>query len=105
VRRHGDYALAGAAAMVDLAPDGSIGRARLCLFGVAAQPERMHAVELTLAGASPGAETFAAAAAEAIADLDPASDVHGSAAYRRHVAGVAVRRALTDASARAGGPA
>ena len=52
-----------------------------------------------------GLETkLAAAAQEATADLQPGSDLHGSAAFRRHLAGVTVRRALTTAAERAGGP-
>jgi carbon-monoxide dehydrogenase medium subunit len=43
------------------------------------------------------------AAQEATRSLTPAADVHGSAAFRRHLAGVAVRRALTTAASRAGG--
>ena len=35
--------------------------------------------------------------------LDPSADLHATAAYRRHVAGVLVRRALTEASERARG--
>ena len=38
-------------------------------------------------------------------DLEPASDLHGSAAFRRHLAAVATCRALTSAVARAGGAA
>ena len=48
-------------------------------------------------------ETFLAAAARtATEDLEPATDMHGSAEVRRHLATVATRRALTTAASRAG---
>jgi carbon-monoxide dehydrogenase medium subunit len=47
----------------------------------------------------------AAAAATAAADLAPPSDLHGTSAYRRHVAAVMVRRALEQAISRANGAA
>ena len=102
-RRHGDFALVGAAAMVALDDAGAIGEARICLFGVGDRPVRALPAEAALAGADLTPDTFAAASAEAVADLDPAADTHGSAAYRRHLAGVVVRRALTTAAERAGG--
>ena len=44
-----------------------------------------------------------AAAAEAVRDgIDPDDDLHASADYRRHLAGVLAERALGDAWARAG---
>jgi carbon-monoxide dehydrogenase medium subunit len=101
-RRHGDFALVGAAAMAVLDAGGAIGSARLCLFGVADRPVRARAVEDALAGAKASPDTFASAAADAVRDLEPASDMHGSAAYRRHLAGVVVRRALIAAADRAG---
>jgi aerobic carbon-monoxide dehydrogenase medium subunit len=108
-RRHGDFALVGAAAMVALDGNGdgggngngTIGSARLCLFGVADRPVRPRAVEADLVGAKPSPDTLAAAAADAVRDLEPPSDMHGSAAYRRHLAGVVARRALTAATDRA----
>jgi carbon-monoxide dehydrogenase medium subunit len=102
-RRHGDFAIVGAAAMVARDGNGAIGAARVCLFGVADRPVRAREVEAALAGAEATDETFASAAADAVVDLEPASDTHGSSAYRRHLAGVVVRRALTVAAARAGG--
>jgi carbon-monoxide dehydrogenase medium subunit len=101
-RRHGDFALVGVAAMVVLDGGSTIAAARLCLLGVADVPLRLPAVEASLAGAPATAETFAAAAADAVADLVLASDVHGSAEFRRHLAQVTVRRTLTTAAARAG---
>jgi aerobic carbon-monoxide dehydrogenase medium subunit len=103
--RHGDFALVGVAAMVDLGGDGNgtIDEARICLFGVADRPVRAEAAEAALAGARPSPDNVAAAAAEAVRDLRPGSDMHGSAAYRRHLAEVAVRRALTTAARRAAG--
>jgi carbon-monoxide dehydrogenase medium subunit len=42
-------------------------------------------------------EEATAAAADEARRLDAMSDVHVSAAYRRHIAGVVTRRALADA--------
>jgi aerobic carbon-monoxide dehydrogenase medium subunit len=106
--RHGDFALVGVAAMLTLGDDQTIGSARVCLFGVADRAVRADAAEAALVGARASGEAFAAAAAGAVRDLEPASDMHGSAAYRRHLAGVAVRRVLAVAAqraGRAGGPA
>jgi CO/xanthine dehydrogenase FAD-binding subunit len=104
-RRHGDFALVGVAAMVTLDPAGAIDAARVCLFGVADRPVRPRTVEASLNGAPASADTFAAAASDAVTDVHPASDVHGSGAYKRHLAEVTVRRALAGAAARAGSPA
>jgi CO/xanthine dehydrogenase FAD-binding subunit len=104
-RRHGDFALVGVAAMVATDGGGAIADARLCLFGVGERPVRVRDVEAALVGQVASADTFAAAAADAVRDLEPASDMHGSAEYRRHLAGVVVRRALTTAADRAGAPA
>jgi carbon-monoxide dehydrogenase medium subunit len=101
-RRHGDFALVGVAAMVVLERD-RICDARVTLMGVADRPVRAGAAEAALVGQPVDDDTTAAAAYEATKDLDPASDMHGSAEFRRHLAGVAVRRALTTAASRAGG--
>jgi len=102
-RRHGDFALVGVAAMLSLDPDGLIADSRIALMGVADVPLRARAAEAALVGSEPTVESFAAAARTATADLRPGTDVHGSAAYRTHLAAVTVRRALTTAGARARG--
>jgi CO/xanthine dehydrogenase FAD-binding subunit len=102
-RRHGDFALVAAAAMVTLDASRAIAAARICMIGVADRPVRPRDVEAALAGSPVAPDTFAAAATDAARDLEPASDIHGSGAYRRHLAGVTVRRALTAAAERAGG--
>jgi carbon-monoxide dehydrogenase medium subunit len=100
-RRHGDFALVGVAAMVALRDEVTIRESRLCIFGVAGTPLRVPSVEAALAGASVSDETFASAAAEATGNLEPASDVHGSGAFRRRLAEVTVRKALATATRRA----
>jgi carbon-monoxide dehydrogenase medium subunit len=100
-RRHGDFALVGVAATLALGADGRIADSRIALMGVADVPHRARAAEAELVGAEPTAEAFAAAAQTATADLTPGSDIHGSAAYRRHLAAVTVRRTLTTAAERA----
>jgi len=101
-RRHGDYALAGAAAVVTLDAAGQVAGVRLGLFGLHDRAVRAREAERSLTGAAPATEAIAAAAAAAAAhDIDPGSDVHASSAYRRHLATVVVRRALTRAAARA----
>jgi carbon-monoxide dehydrogenase medium subunit len=101
-RRHGDFALVGVAAMVALDAD-RIRDARITLMGVADRPVRAADAEAALVGRPLDDDTTTAAAHEATKDLEPASDMHGSAAFRRHLAGVAVRRALTTAASRARG--
>jgi carbon-monoxide dehydrogenase medium subunit len=95
-RRHGDFALAGAAVRLRLT-DGRITEARIAMNGVGATAVRGDAGEQALLGQAPSADLFADAAERATADLHPASDVHGSGAYRRRIAAVVVRRALAEA--------
>jgi len=99
-RRHGDYALAGVAAVVVL--DGDVVReARLALTGVDAVPVRATEAEQLLAGARLTTESMGAAAAAVRRRVEPHTDIHATAAYRRHVAGVLTVRALTRAGERA----
>lgn len=101
-RREGDYALAGVAAAVALAADGTIADARLALCAVGPTALRASAAEAALRGQRPGPDAWAAAASAVQAAITEApSDLHGSADYRRHLAGVLTRRALAAAVARA----
>ena len=93
-RRHGDYALAGVVHGARIEGD-SFGELRLCLFGVGAGPVRLADIEEQFAGAPANAETIDAIGAAVEGALNPPADVHGSARYRRRVAGVMTRRALT----------
>ena len=101
-RRHGDFALVGVAAVLGAAADGRIQRARLAFFGVGGTPVRVTDAETLLLGHEPGPAAFAEAAQAATKLLDPPGDIHATAAYRAHTAGVLVRRALTDAAGRIG---
>ena len=99
-RRHGDYALVGVGAALTLAGD-RIDEARLALTGVGDRPVRAREAEARLAG-EPLTPGVLGDAAEAIRRaIDPGSDIHASAAYRRHVAGVLASRAIRLAVARA----
>jgi aerobic carbon-monoxide dehydrogenase medium subunit len=99
-RRHGDFAMAGVAAVVRLDGD-TIAEARVAISGVDLAPVRASKAEAVLAGQTADDTTLSAAAAAATADLHPSSDLHGSAAYRRHLAGVLIRKAVRTAAARA----
>lgn len=99
-RRQGDFALAAVAALLERGSDGRCARARIVLGGVDATPVRAERAERCLVGERFGKERFAVAGREAAAELEPASDVHASAAYRRTLAAVLVERALTMADER-----
>ncbi len=103
-RRHGDFALAGAAAAVT-ASAGRAAEVRIALFGVGETPVRATAAEALLTGAGPEPDAVAAAIDALRNAIDPDDDLHASAEYRRHLAGVMAERALGDAWARAGGGA
>jgi len=100
-RRHGDFALAGAAALLDVGAGNVVRRAALSLCGVAATPVRVEAAEARLIG-QPLDSTLIRSAAAAAWLVEPVSDIHAGAEYRRHLAQVLSARALTDAARRAG---
>lgn len=98
-RRHGDFALMGVAALLALSGDGTIERARLVFCG--ATPHHAAKVEQQLAGQPPETRLFRDAANLAATELEPESDIHASAEYRKAVAKVLARRALEQAAERA----
>ena len=100
-RRQGDFALAGAAALLDVGADNILRRAALALFGVAEQPVRVTAAEATLTGKVVDHTVIQTAAAAAWL-VEPISDIHAGGDYRRHLAQVLSARALADAARRAG---
>src|SRR6185436_13316349 len=97
-RRHGDYALAGAAAAVAVDEHGRCTSARVALLSVADRPVLAEHARRALEGERPTAEAIGAAAAAAAAhDIDPPGDIHASSQYRRHLAAVLMRRVLERA--------
>ncbi len=101
-RRHGDYALVGVAAVVTLDERGRCRETRIALLSVGAGPILAVEAARVLAGQTPTDELCRAAAdAAATRDIDPPSDIHASAAYRRRLASVLTRRALARAFERA----
>ena len=101
-RRPGDFAIVSAAAVLDVDRRGVITSARIALGAVAERAVRCPEAEAALTGEPGGREAFESAATLAAAPLDPPADVHGSAAYRKHIARVLVGRALTEAWQRIG---
>jgi carbon-monoxide dehydrogenase medium subunit len=101
-RRHGDFALAAAGAVVDLGADGMVREARVVVAGLDAVPARLAAAEAALTGRAPTEEACAAAAAAGAPALNPTGDIHAPAAYRRRLGETLVRRALLLAASRAG---
>jgi carbon-monoxide dehydrogenase medium subunit len=99
-RRHGDYAVCGVGALVTLDPDLRVTAARAALISVGPVPVP---VELTdaVAGQPHDAADWAAAGRLAAAAVDPEDDIHASAAYRRHLAGVLTTRAARAAAGQA----
>jgi carbon-monoxide dehydrogenase medium subunit len=89
------WALARAVAWVR--GSATIEAARVVLGCVAATPVRAAATEALLVGGPASAEAASAAASVAGEGLEPPSDVHASAGYRREMAAVMAKRALLDA--------
>lgn len=101
-RNEMDIAVAGAGAYVEL-DGGRIRVARLALSSVAPTPLAVPAAEALLAGQVPSRALWDAVAAAVREAAQPISDMRGSAAYRKHLAGVMAGRALNIALERAGG--
>lgn len=101
-RRHGDYALAGAAAVVTLDAEGVCQSARLVFLNVGEKPMVADKAGQLLIGEEPAPDLIQAACELACKnEIDPTGDIHASMAYKRHVANVLARRALSKAIERA----
>jgi carbon-monoxide dehydrogenase medium subunit len=98
-RRHGDFALVGVAAVVAVR-GGLVQHARVTMFGAGATPVRARQAEAALTGQRLSADVIAEAATQAAAEMEPDSDLHATAAYRRRAGRTLVVRALTDAAGR-----
>jgi carbon-monoxide dehydrogenase medium subunit len=103
-RRPHDFALVGVAAVVTLDAGARCREVRLVLFSVGDGPMTAHqAVEMLKDEQLTPDSMRAAAETAAQQDIDPGSDIHASAAYRRHLAEVLSYRALQKAYDRAQG--
>lgn len=100
--RDSDYALAAAAAQATLDGAGNCTALHLATAGASPTALRLKPVEQTLVG-SDLSDAAISAACEAILDLvEPQSDVHADAEYRRRVVRVMAERAIASARDRAG---
>ncbi len=95
-RRHGDFALAGAVAGVEL-EKGRVSRAAISLIGMGSVPVRADAAERELTGASVDGLDLEEIGRLAVADTDPPADVHAGSRYRKKVGATLVGRALAEA--------
>ncbi|MBL8776898.1 MAG: xanthine dehydrogenase family protein subunit M [Acidimicrobiales bacterium] len=101
-RRHGDFAIAGAAVALEVDGDDRVVRAAIGLFGLGSVPLRASAAEAAATGRALAEIDADDVGRVAVADLsDVPSDLHGSAAYRTKVGAVMVARAWADAAAEA----
>ena len=95
-----EIAVVGASAVVTVA-DGAVTHARIAMTALSPTIRRVPAAEEALIGSDGGAAAIAAAGAAVATASAPISDVRGSADYRRAMADVIARRAITTALARA----
>ena len=96
-RRHGDFAMVAAAAQIAVDDDGRCMRATFGVGGAAPMPVAFPELAQSLIGHRLDKTKSRAVAQEAAAALEPDSDIHASAAYRRHLAGVLAARVLLEA--------
>src|SRR5262249_49018997 len=99
-RRSGDFALAAVAATLTL-HDGTIAEARIAMTGVDETAKRAGDAEALLAGRALTPALIETAVASVRASVNPPTDLHASAVYRRHLVGGLAGRALSDACRRA----
>ena len=103
-RRHHDFALVGVAAVVTLDERGACQQARLVFLSAGDRPMQARRAAEGLRGQAPTPEVIRAAAEVAASDeIDPSSDIHATADFRRHLAKVLAARALEQACRRAAG--
>ncbi|WP_419164717.1 FAD binding domain-containing protein [Candidatus Palauibacter sp.] len=96
-RRRGDYAIVGVAARVRLDSDGLCREAAISLVNGGSTPCLMEEAAGALVGAEPTPDAIASAAAVCAKTSAPATDMHASKAYRRHLIRVLTGRVVSRA--------
>jgi aerobic carbon-monoxide dehydrogenase medium subunit len=97
-RRQEDWAMVGVVALVKQ-EGGVVSDVRVGLTHMATTPLRATAVEEALRGQPLNADTIRAAAEHAADGTNPPEDLNANQDYKRHLARVLTRRALTQAAA------
>ncbi|MHB8587455.1 MAG: FAD binding domain-containing protein [Candidatus Dormibacteraceae bacterium] len=100
-RRHGDFALGGAAVTLKLGPDGRCENATIALLSAGPAPVRAEGAERQLRGAKIDESSIHSASVDAVKGLHPSTDIHGSTEYRVGLLQTMTERALTEAAQRA----
>jgi carbon-monoxide dehydrogenase medium subunit len=95
-RRHGDFAIAGAAVGVHV-DDGRVARAAVGLFGMASTPLRAVAAEAALVDTPVDEIDVAMVGTTAVESTEPPDDMHASSALRQRIGRTVVTRALQRA--------
>ena len=95
-RRHGDFAIVSVAATVTADSAGTVTGARLAVGGVGGVPH-VAAAAGRLIGRRPGPDDLSALGAAVADEVEPESDAIATATYRKHLADVLSRRAVTTA--------
>lgn len=98
-QRKGDFAVVASAVNLDM-EDGRCLGGQVALGGVDAKVIRVPAAESLLAGAEPGEDLWLEVADAAAGAIEPGSDAHASADYRRRLTRTLLVRALREATAR-----
>jgi carbon-monoxide dehydrogenase medium subunit len=101
--RRSDFAFVSAAAQVELAADGKCQRIAIGVGAATDFPIRLESAEKQLMGTPLEAKAVDAAVRAALADIEPLSDLHASADYRRRAAISLAKRAVADALSHAQG--
>ena len=100
-RRRGDFALAGAGAVIGLAEDGTVSHARLAYISLGPSALRAPRAEESLLGSPLGEAAISRAVALIGEDIAPGDDLHASAVFRLRLARVLTARVLRTAAGRA----
>jgi CO/xanthine dehydrogenase FAD-binding subunit len=101
-RRPHDFAIVGAIAVVTLDKNDVCTQAKIVLFSVSDQPvEAVKASQILNGQSLENGAILEAAQVASTEEIDPSSDIHATAEFRRHLADVLTRRAVEQAVAKA----
>jgi carbon-monoxide dehydrogenase medium subunit len=95
-RRKGDFAMAGVALFYDLDEKQRAVDVHIGAIGIADRPVRLTAAETALNGSVVNDRIIGVAAAAARDEIDPPSDIHAPAAYRRSLVATLLARGLAQ---------